>query len=135
MHFTFYHDRELLLSSGMLIYLTLFSRSTRESTPCSLIRGVDVATPGSSTRQKTANAVNRRGAILDNVPSSSEIEEFFASADQCQRRQFIEKYVLGFFYNLPYISASRSISLKFFHCILYVNASTVQSCVRMRVSA
>nr|XP_027093562.1 cyclin-dependent kinase inhibitor 3-like isoform X1 [Coffea arabica] len=68
------------------------SRSTRESTPCSLIRGVDVATPGSSTRQKTANAVNRRGAILDNVPSASEIEEFFASADQCQRRQFIEKY-------------------------------------------
>lgn len=69
-------------------------RSTRESTPCSLIRDVDVATPGSSTRQKTADAVNRRSrsAILDNVPSASEIEEFFDRADQCQRQQFIEKY-------------------------------------------
>lgn len=80
----------------MLIDTALFSRSTRESTPCSLIRDVDVATPGSSTRRRTVNAVNvnqrSQSAILENIPSSSEIEEFFARAEQQQQRRFIEKY-------------------------------------------
>ncbi|KAL3531117.1 hypothetical protein ACH5RR_010439 [Cinchona calisaya] len=67
-------------------------RSTRESTPCSLIRDVDVPTPGSSTRQTTVNAINRRtrSAILGDIPSTTEIEEFFARAEQQQRQQFIE---------------------------------------------
>lgn len=69
-------------------------RSTRESTPCSLIRDVDAATPGSSTRRRTVNAVNQisRSAFLENIPSASEIEEFFTRAEQQQQRWFIEKY-------------------------------------------
>ncbi|KAL3517795.1 hypothetical protein ACH5RR_020384 [Cinchona calisaya] len=72
-----------------------FERSTRESTPCSLIKDVDVTTPGSSTRQRTVNAVNQtrsRSSILENMPSAAEIEEFFARVEQQQQRQFIEKY-------------------------------------------
>ncbi|KAL3517796.1 hypothetical protein ACH5RR_020385 [Cinchona calisaya] len=78
-------------------------RSTRESTPCSLMRDVDVATPGSSTRQKTANVVNQRSrsAILENIPSAAEIEEFFARADQQQQQQFIEKYNFDVVNDMP----------------------------------
>ncbi|CAI9107440.1 OLC1v1006791C1 [Oldenlandia corymbosa var. corymbosa] len=78
-------------------------RSTRESTPCSLIRDVDVATPGSSTRPKTVRAENRRSqsAILENIPSTAEIEEFFARADQQQQRQFIERYNFDIVNDVP----------------------------------
>ncbi|KAL3531116.1 hypothetical protein ACH5RR_010438, partial [Cinchona calisaya] len=86
----------------MLIDPVLFSRSARESTACSFIRYVNAATPESCTRQKTVNAVNRRtrSAILDNIPSAAEIEEFFAPAEQ-QQQEFINKYNFDIVNDIP----------------------------------
>ncbi|XP_043722908.1 cyclin-dependent kinase inhibitor 5-like [Telopea speciosissima] len=70
-------------------------RSTRETTPCSLIRNSDtIGTPGSTTRPTTSTATNRRvqNAIRRNFPTSHEMEEFFAGAEQQQQRRFTDKY-------------------------------------------
>lgn len=62
----------------MLISVVLLSRSTRETTPCSLIRDVDVATPGSSTaqRQKKSSHLKR----VDFSPSGKGRKKFNLSA-------------------------------------------------------
>ncbi|XP_009801646.1 cyclin-dependent kinase inhibitor 4 [Nicotiana tabacum] len=67
-------------------------RTTRESTPCSLIRDSDnIQTPGSSTRR--INATGRVPNLLrTNIPTAHEMDEFFTSAEEQQRRRFIEKY-------------------------------------------
>ncbi|KAK3021662.1 hypothetical protein RJ639_046386 [Escallonia herrerae] len=70
-------------------------RITRESTPCSLIRDSEMfGTPGSSTRPASLNAANRRirSAVLRNIPTTQEMEEFFATAEREQQRLFTEKY-------------------------------------------
>ncbi|KAK9081830.1 hypothetical protein Syun_031046 [Stephania yunnanensis] len=70
-------------------------RSTRETTPCSLIRGSDtVGTPGSTTRPTNSSAATRRiqNAVRRNIPTTHEMEEFFAGAEQQQQRIFTEKY-------------------------------------------
>ncbi|KAJ0581241.1 putative cyclin-dependent kinase inhibitor domain-containing protein [Helianthus annuus] len=60
---------------------------TRESTPCSFIRGSDdITTPGSSTKPTDRHASNRI------IPCAHEIEEFFAFHAQEQQRLFTEKY-------------------------------------------
>ncbi|KAF8388397.1 hypothetical protein HHK36_027065 [Tetracentron sinense] len=71
-------------------------RSTRETTPCSLIRDSNtIGTPGSTTRPTNSTALNRRiqNAMLRNIPTTNEMEEFFAGAEQQQQRLFIEKYI------------------------------------------
>nr|XP_016450304.1 PREDICTED: cyclin-dependent kinase inhibitor 4-like isoform X2 [Nicotiana tabacum] len=67
-------------------------RTTRESTPCSLIRDSDnIQTPGSSTRR--INATGRVPNLLrTNIPIAHEVDEFFTRAEEQQRRRFIEKY-------------------------------------------
>ncbi|KAJ8530736.1 hypothetical protein K7X08_023617 [Anisodus acutangulus] len=64
-------------------------RTTRESTPCSLIG--DSETPGSSTRR-----INPNGRVPDsmraNIPTAQEMDEFFTRAEEQQLRKFIEKY-------------------------------------------
>ncbi|XP_057483594.1 cyclin-dependent kinase inhibitor 3-like [Actinidia eriantha] len=75
-------------------------RSTRESTPCSLIRGSDTAgTPGSTTRRK----VNRRiqNARQRNIPTTFEMEEFFALAERHQQKLFMDKYNFDVVNDLP----------------------------------
>ncbi|KAH0738328.1 hypothetical protein KY290_037033 [Solanum tuberosum] len=70
-------------------------RSTRESTPCSLVREVDaMVNPGSVTRRTELNTTTQRtrSFILRNIPSAHEIEEFFTFAEQQQQRLFMEKY-------------------------------------------
>ncbi|CAI9776621.1 unnamed protein product [Fraxinus pennsylvanica] len=70
-------------------------RSTRESTPCSLIQSVGtVLTPGSTTRRTSPEAAIQRpqDAILRNFPTAHEVEEFFARAEQSQQNLFMEKY-------------------------------------------
>ncbi|KAJ4968638.1 hypothetical protein NE237_015339 [Protea cynaroides] len=70
-------------------------RSTRETTPCSLIRDSDtIGTPGSTTRPTNSTATNRRvqNAMRRNIPTSREMEEFFSGAEQKQQRRFTEKY-------------------------------------------
>ncbi|KAL0551367.1 hypothetical protein IC582_010453 [Cucumis melo] len=71
-------------------------RSTRESTPSSLIRNPDtIRTPGSTTRPTTsAIETNHRNPYSSNrhIPTTREMDEFFALAEEKQQRHFIEKY-------------------------------------------
>uniref|UniRef100_A0A7N0V898 Cyclin-dependent kinase inhibitor domain-containing protein n=1 Tax=Kalanchoe fedtschenkoi TaxID=63787 RepID=A0A7N0V898_KALFE len=70
-------------------------RTTRESTPCSFIRGPDhVGTPGSATRASSSVESSKRmqNSVNRLMPTAKEMEEFFAGAEQQQHRQFIEKY-------------------------------------------
>ncbi|XAR60971.1 hypothetical protein NMG60_11034536 [Bertholletia excelsa] len=77
-------------------------RSTRESTPCNLMmRETDTAgTPGCTTRQasgaRAESAIRRR-----NIPTSLEMEEFFASAEHHYQRLFAEKYNYDVVNDLP----------------------------------
>ncbi|CAA6662518.1 unnamed protein product [Spirodela intermedia] len=67
-------------------------RSARETTPCSsFIRDSEAAgTPGSTTRRRTTPATRQR-ATRRSIPTS-EMEEFFAGAEQWQQRIFTDKY-------------------------------------------
>ncbi|KAK1265923.1 Cyclin-dependent kinase inhibitor 3 [Acorus gramineus] len=70
-------------------------RATRESTPCSLIRCSEtVGTPGSTTRTTNSAAANRRiqNPAHRNIPTTHEMEEFFAGAEKLQQEIFTEKY-------------------------------------------
>ncbi|CAN6290741.1 unnamed protein product [Urochloa humidicola] len=72
-------------------------RSTRETTPCSLIRSSDmISTPGSTTKSKNSNSMTSRrrmeAATCRFIPSSLEMEEFFAEAEQQGQHTFREKY-------------------------------------------
>ncbi|CAK9162365.1 unnamed protein product [Ilex paraguariensis] len=79
-------------------------RSTRESTPCSLMRDLDsIATPGSTTRPTRATTANRRirTAMQTIVPTMHEIEEFFSCVEQQQQNFFMEKYNFDVLNDLP----------------------------------
>ncbi|KAJ8534581.1 hypothetical protein K7X08_016309 [Anisodus acutangulus] len=79
-------------------------RSTRESTPCSLVREADaMVNSGSVTRQTELNttAQRTRNSILRNIPSVHEIEEFFTFAEQQQQHLFMEKYNFDVANDLP----------------------------------
>ncbi|KAK7338927.1 hypothetical protein VNO77_19561 [Canavalia gladiata] len=66
-------------------------RSTRESTPCSLIRDSNaIHTPGSTTRQRTHQMIRER--MHRNIPTAYEMEEFFAYAEKQQQTIFMDKY-------------------------------------------
>ncbi|CAI9762777.1 unnamed protein product [Fraxinus pennsylvanica] len=70
-------------------------RTTRESTPCSLIRDPNtIETPGSSNRPTTHNAASSRAQnpMLRHIPTAGEMDEFFAGEEKQQQTQFIEKY-------------------------------------------
>ncbi|XP_050364763.1 cyclin-dependent kinase inhibitor 5-like [Argentina anserina] len=70
-------------------------RSTRETTPCSLIRNSDtVGTPGSTTRRSSsiANHQRVRNVTQRNIPTALDMDEFFAQAEQQQHKLFMEKY-------------------------------------------
>ncbi|XP_022758644.1 cyclin-dependent kinase inhibitor 3 isoform X2 [Durio zibethinus] len=72
----------------------LRDRSTRESTPCSLIKDSETtATPGSTTRLRSSPSAHRRATndVQRLIPTTLEMEEFFACAEQLQQEQFIEK--------------------------------------------
>lgn len=79
-------------------------RSTRESTPCSFIRDCDIlGTPGSATRPTSSTATNRRVQcdLQRNIPTTWEMEEFFACAEQQQQRLFMEKYNFDVVNDIP----------------------------------
>ncbi|KAI4378053.1 hypothetical protein MLD38_015593 [Melastoma candidum] len=70
-------------------------RSTRETTPCSLHNDPDGArTPGSTTKPSNLTQTNRRlrSADRQNVPSTNEMDNFFAGAEEEQQKTFIDKY-------------------------------------------
>nr|BAC42243.1 putative f24l7 cyclin-dependent kinase inhibitor ACK2 [Arabidopsis thaliana] len=73
-------------------------RTTRESTPCSLIRRPEImTTPGSSTKLNICvSESNQREDSLSRShrrrPTTPEMGEFFSGAEEEQQKQFIEKY-------------------------------------------
>jgi len=97
-----------ILFSHKLIFINILlslNRSTRESTPCSLIRDPNVIhTPGSTTKQRTLQI--KHDHIQRNIPPAHELEEFFAYAEKQQQKMFMEKYA--------------SLSHKSFFCFLLV---------------
>ncbi|GAB4844093.1 hypothetical protein Ancab_014057 [Ancistrocladus abbreviatus] len=72
-------------------------RSTRESTPCSLVKNPDsLHTPSSTTRPGSLMETNQRlrSSRERHIPTSREMDEFFAGAEEEQQRQFTEKYAI-----------------------------------------
>lgn len=70
-------------------------RSTRESTPCNLIRDPEsVRSPGSSTRRwgSTDTSSRVQNSTRRHIPTAHEMDEFFAGAEEEQQRQFVDKY-------------------------------------------
>ncbi|KAK4374177.1 hypothetical protein RND71_004854 [Anisodus tanguticus] len=70
-------------------------RTTRESTPCSLIRDPDnIQTPSSSTRPNNSSEASGRvpNSARRNIPTAHEMNDFFAGSEEKQQKQFIEKY-------------------------------------------
>ncbi|XP_019101344.1 PREDICTED: cyclin-dependent kinase inhibitor 4-like isoform X2 [Camelina sativa] len=87
-----------LLNKGMLGF-SVFLRTTRESTPCSLIGKPEIiTTPGSSTKLNICiSESNQREESLSrsslrHLPTTPEMDEFFSGAEEEQQKQFIEKY-------------------------------------------
>ncbi|PSR84753.1 Cyclin-dependent kinase [Actinidia chinensis var. chinensis] len=68
-------------------------RSTRESTPCSLIRDPEsIRTPGSTTRPTSTIEANGRLPMPRHIPTAREMDDFFTVAEEQQQKQFVEKY-------------------------------------------
>ncbi|KAL9662276.1 hypothetical protein QQ045_027109 [Rhodiola kirilowii] len=70
-------------------------RASRENTPCNSVKGSDsFGTPGSTTRSPHLSLSRARvqNAMQQVMPTASEIEEFFAFAEQRQQRLFLDKY-------------------------------------------
>ncbi|KAL6659984.1 hypothetical protein ACP70R_002106 [Stipagrostis hirtigluma subsp. patula] len=90
-------DGEFEVSFGEnVLDFDALERSTRETTPCNLIRSSEtISTPGSTTKSKTSNSTtsHRRieAPVCRFIPSSREMEEFFASAEQQAQHAFREK--------------------------------------------
>lgn len=70
-------------------------RSTRETTPCDLIRNPDaIRTPGSSTKptRSSDGKYVQNTTTSRHIPSTSEMDEFFTGPETQQQQLFIEKY-------------------------------------------
>lgn len=68
-------------------------RGTRETTPCSLIYSSEtMSTPGSATRASNPSRRRPQTPVCRYVPSSLEMDEFFAAAEQQQHQTFRDKY-------------------------------------------
>ncbi|KAM7485700.1 hypothetical protein LguiA_001709 [Lonicera macranthoides] len=70
-------------------------RASRETTPCSLIPNANnVQTPGSSTRRASSLEANMvaRNPMLQQIPTTREMDVLFASAEKEQQEEFMKKY-------------------------------------------
>ncbi|MFQ6627310.1 hypothetical protein Gotur_005943 [Gossypium turneri] len=89
-------NREIVLEVGICcgteqaMDFELRDRSTRESTPCSLTKDL-----------KTIPSPGLANDVLQSVPSTQEMEEFFVYAEQQQHRRFIERYNFDIVNDLP----------------------------------
>lgn len=98
----YYMVLSLIFNNSWYLNLSIFYRASRETTPCSLIPDVNnVQTPGSSTRRASSLETNRvvRNPTLQQIPSTREMDELFASAEKEQQEEFLKKYTL-FIYSL-----------------------------------
>ncbi|XP_062201193.1 cyclin-dependent kinase inhibitor 4-like [Phragmites australis] len=69
-------------------------RSTRETTPFSLIRDSEmISTPGSTTRPSHSNSHRRvQAPVRHIIPISAQMDEYFAAEERRQQQAFIDKY-------------------------------------------
>ncbi|KAK9062533.1 hypothetical protein SSX86_019720 [Deinandra increscens subsp. villosa] len=70
-------------------------RTTRETTPCHLIRDPEtISTPGSSTKRAYSNNASYRvqSSTPSHIPLTAEMDEFFTEPEKQQQQLFIEKY-------------------------------------------
>ncbi|CAN6299117.1 unnamed protein product [Urochloa humidicola] len=74
-----------------MLELEVMERSTRETTPCSLINSETISTPGSTTRPSHSSH-RRVQAPVRTIPISKELNEFFTAAERQQQQAFIDKY-------------------------------------------
>ncbi|CAN1242683.1 Cyclin-dependent kinase inhibitor 4 [Linum perenne] len=84
-----------LVTSSMSLFMLFLDRSTRESTPCSLIRDPEtIRAPGSTSRPTCSNNASTRmqNSVSRRIPTAREMDEFFAGAEDEQVKQFIDKY-------------------------------------------
>ncbi|KAL8545186.1 hypothetical protein ACS0TY_005397 [Phlomoides rotata] len=70
---------------------------TGESSPCSMTSG---PTSGSCTKRTSPITISNQN-VVRNIPTTHEMEEFFACAEQPQQHQFIEKYNFDIANDLP----------------------------------
>ncbi|EOA13970.1 hypothetical protein CARUB_v10027095mg [Capsella rubella] len=76
--------------------------STRESTPCNFVEDHEImVTPGSSTRSMRTATKEYTKDRDSTIPTTSELEEFFAFAEQQQQRLFVEKYNFDIVNDIP----------------------------------
>ncbi|XP_010439694.1 PREDICTED: cyclin-dependent kinase inhibitor 3-like [Camelina sativa] len=76
--------------------------STRESAPCNFVEDHEImVTPGSSTRSMRTPTKEYTRDRDSTIPTTSELEEFFAFAEQQQQRLFIEKYNFDIVNDVP----------------------------------
>ncbi|RCV42552.1 hypothetical protein SEVIR_9G225100v4 [Setaria viridis] len=74
-----------------MLELDGMERSTRETTPCSLINSETISTPGSTTRPSHSSH-RRVQAPVRTISISKELNEFFGAAERRQQQAFIDKY-------------------------------------------
>ena len=101
-------------------------RSTRESTPSSLIRDPDIIrTPGSTTRPTNSADTNRRiqNSSQRHIPTANEMDEFFAVAEVEQQKQFIDKYATIF----TIVVKFRSFFIVFSHVTIIVGVFLISA--------
>ncbi|CAN1789996.1 Cyclin-dependent kinase inhibitor 4 [Linum perenne] len=79
----------------LAVEVSFGEKSTRESTPCSLIRDPEtIRAPGSTSRPTCSNNASTRmqNSVSRRIPTAREMDEFFAGAEDEQVKQFIDKY-------------------------------------------
>ena len=85
-----------LASDFSCMYTNLVAcRNTREMTPCSLINSEMIGTPrtpGSTTRSSHSSHHRVKAPPVQAVPSSREMNEYFAAEQRRQQQAFIDKY-------------------------------------------
>ncbi|AQK65129.1 Cyclin-dependent kinase inhibitor 5 [Zea mays] len=72
--------------------LPCLNRNTRETTPCSLINSEMISTPGSTTRSSHSSHRRVKAPPVHAIPSSTEMNEYFAAEQRRQQQAFIDKY-------------------------------------------
>ncbi|XP_008643994.1 cyclin-dependent kinase inhibitor 4-like isoform X2 [Zea mays] len=70
----------------------VLARNTRETTPCSLINSEMISTPGSTTRSSHSSHRRVKAPPVHAIPSSTEMNEYFAAEQRRQQQAFIDKY-------------------------------------------
>ncbi|KAJ1295224.1 hypothetical protein BS78_01G207900 [Paspalum vaginatum] len=78
-----------------MLELEAMERSARETTPCSLINSETISTPGSTTKPSRSSHRRVQAPVQTPVciiPSTRELNEFFAAEQRRQQQAFIEKY-------------------------------------------